>query len=85
MPCDVNSSIIGKAVCCSCGGEVFEVILYQDGTREISCIIKECRAFWPPTIGKARYNPVSNEAVELPGDEPSVMVSETKGPGCGFV
>lgn len=42
------SRIAGKGTCCNCGGDKFEVVIYNDSSSEIVCSRKDCWTIWSP-------------------------------------
>lgn len=44
--------ISGKAVCCGCGGENFEIVIYNDSTHKPVCLNSTCRQIWE-ALGQA--------------------------------
>ena len=67
-------AISGKAVCCGCGGESFEIAIYGDGSTEAICLNGSCRKFWPPTGEEQEQDASIPEAVGDGGNEPSDVV-----------
>ena len=60
--------ISGKGICCGCGGETFEVVIYNDGTHSIACPKFECGQIWSP-IGEGQGEIAHiSRAVEVIGD-----------------
>ena len=66
----------GRGICCSCGGEVFEVLIYRSGGFDSVCSSGTCRQVWSP-IGKGSSS-VSfiTQTVDSRRDEPGNMVSK---------
>lgn len=71
------SRISGKAVCCGCGGECFEIIIYNDSSHDVVCLEPDCRQVWAPLgQGCGTISRIS-EAVGEGRVKQSDMVSKT--------
>jgi hypothetical protein len=73
--------ITSKAVCNGCGGETFEVAIYDGGSIEPICLSPTCRQFWPTVGEEPREDAHALKAVGGGGDEPDNVVSSAEEEG----
>lgn len=38
--------IAGRGVCCNCESEIFQIVIYSDGSNLIACADPQCRTVW---------------------------------------
>ena len=70
------SRISGKAICCGCGGDLFQVVIYNDAEFDVVCFTTECRQIWAPLGEGSGTIARISEALDPRGHVTSYLVSQ---------